>query len=149
MAYVAIVLSDRGIEMQAAQLALLTDAPAAPAVDDTTPPDVRRATAALVAAERLASRVGATLPEAVRRALTGAAARSAIEGIAAHVVRTVDALHALGGPAPVDPTARQALVDRLHAELPPTHGASPGIARAIIAAVVAPDAEPAAPAADT
>lgn len=76
---------------------------------------------ALTAAEHLAPRFGRTLPEAVSRALTGGAGpRSAIEGIATHIVRVVDAV--LDG-------ARSA--EALHAALPAVRGASPAIARVV------------------
>lgn len=77
---------------------------------------------ALSAAEHLAPRIGRTLPEAVLRALDdGGPPRSAIEGIAAHVVRIVDAV--LGG-------ARD--VEALRAAVPAVYGASPAIGRAVV-----------------
>ncbi len=77
---------------------------------------------ALTAAEHLAPRFGRTLPDAVSRALTeDAGPRSAIEGIAAHIVRVVDA--ALDG-------ARDS--EALRAALPRVRGASPAIARAVV-----------------
>lgn len=120
--------------MQAAQLTLPTD-------DEPHP---TRAARAARAAERLAPRIGAALPAAVRRALSGEppSAPSAIAGIAAHMVRVVDALD--GETPPDDPAAGALLVERLQAALPPVDGASPGIARVITAAIVG--VEPAAPA---
>jgi len=119
--------------MRSAQQLDLTSA--ASAGDPAPPAPGSRIERAAAAAEALAPRFGLTLPGAVQRALSGGQPRSAIEGIAAHIVRVVDALD--GAPAAEHDEAR---ISAVHGALPAVHGASPGIARAITAALVAPPA---------
>lgn len=87
---------------------------------------------ALAAADELAPRLGRTLPAAVARALEGPSApRSAIDGLAAHIVRVAEAVAA--GRVEEGPEAVAALTEAL----PPVHGASRGVARMVTDAVLA------------
>lgn len=91
-----------------------------------------RSALALDAAHRLAPRLGRLLPEAVERALSGDdPPRSALDGLARHLVRVVDAV--LDG-APIDgDEAAAALVGGL----PRPFGASSAIGRAVAEEVFA------------
>lgn len=97
------------------------------------PADTARA-----AARRLAPRLGGQLVPAIERALAGASLPdAALDQIAAWLLDAARAAAADTG----DPATR---AERLFARLDAPRGASPAIARAVLAALV--DPEPAAPA---